>query len=162
MAATHFNRWYIGSSITMASHVGNLWLILCPLPASASEAAGAQVLDWGTNKDEYKSGDSVTGFIKIKNTGSTVIHDMTVSVKVLRQTLLGEIEVHHSDYNVADFIQDFRISPGESKEFRFPPTGQPPFTIPNTPLARGKYRFIGRLVTGGKDLGKIEKKIRIV
>ena len=146
----------------MIAYGSNFWFILCPTPISASEAAGAQVLDWGTNKDEYKLGDTVSGFIKIKNTGDTLIRDMTFSVKVLRQTLLGEIEVHHSDYNAADFLQDFHIPSGMTKEFQFPPEGQPPFTIPNTPLARGKYRFIGRLTTGGKDVGKVEKTIRIV
>lgn len=146
----------------MAACRRNLWLILCPTPFSASETSGAQILDWGTNKDEYKAGDTVSGFIKIKNMGSMVIRDMIVSVQVLRQTLLGEIEVHHSDYNVADFLRDFQIPPGLIKEFQFPPAGQPPFTIPNTPLARGKYRFIGRLSTDGKAIGKVEKTIKII
>ncbi|WP_424358852.1 hypothetical protein [Methanocella sp. MCL-LM] len=137
-------------------------LILSVLPASAGEAAAARIDGWGTNKDEYQAGDTVSGFIRIINEGATSIRDIEIEVRVVKETLVGGIEVHRKTYRAADFIRGFSIPPGETVLFHFPPAGQPPFTVPASALAKGKYHFTGRLMIGGKEFGRVEKRIRIV
>ena len=137
-------------------------LILSVLPVSAGEAVAARIDGWGTNKDEYRAGDAVTGFVRIRNEGSVPISDIDIEVRVVKETLLGGIEVHRKTYRASDFIQDFCIPPGEILMFHFPPVGQPPFIVPATSLARGKYHFTGRLTIGGTEIGRVEKKIQII
>lgn len=137
-------------------------LILCVLPASAGESATARVDGWGTNKDEYRAGDAVSGFVRIKNEGTAPILNIDIEVRVVKETLVGGIEVHRKTYRASDFVPGFSIPPGETVVFHFPPVGQPPFTVPDTPLARGKYLFTGQLMIGGKEFGRVEKRLRIV
>ena len=137
-------------------------LIFCALPASAGASPAARIDGWGTNKDEYRAGDAVSGFIRIRNEGSAPIRNIDVEVRVVKETLVGGIEVHRKTYRVSDFIPDFNVPPGETVIFHFPPAGQPPFTVPATSLARGKYHFTGRLTIDGAEIGRVEKRIRIV
>lgn len=137
-------------------------LILSVLPASTGDSAAARIDGWGTNKDEYIAGDAVSGFVRIKNEGMSPIRDIDIEVRVVKETLLGGIEVHRKTYRASDFIPGFEIPPGETLVFHFPPTGQPPFIVPATSLARGKYHFTGRLTIGGTEFGRVEKSIRIV
>lgn len=136
-------------------------LILCAQPAAAGETAVARIDGWGTNKDEYRAGDAVSGFVRVRNEGEAPIKNIDIEVRVVKETLVGGLEVHRKTYRAADFIPGFNIPPGETLVFHFPPADQPPFIVPATSLARGKYHFTARLTVGGKEFGRVEKRFRI-
>jgi uncharacterized membrane protein len=116
--------------------------------AEPFNTAKAEVVDWGSYKDEYKVGDTATADIAIKNTG-----DKDIQIVELK----GSIEM--------DFLGKFirligdsliipinKIGPGQTE--RFSQSGK----IPNFP---GKYRITVKVLADGQVIGDFQKIITV-
>ena len=118
--------------------------------------ANAQLVNYGTDKDTYKRGETANGYATIKNTGSTVIDTVTISAKVSRSMpLVGSLSVLSKDFKVTGL----NIKPGETKKVQF--SVNIPSTFSGFSTA-GSYDIKGNVLVNGKQLGSFSKHIKVV
>jgi hypothetical protein len=127
-----------------------LMLAASPSASAATPAPGAEaeVVDWGSDKDEYKVGETATVWVAIKNTGEKAIEKVEIRAGVEKEFLGSFVKLISDRLDVP--IE--RIGPGETRRFAHSAT------TPNFP---GKYRITVKVVVDGKDAGDYRKVIAI-
>ncbi len=124
--------------------------------STVSQATGAQLVGYGSDKDTYSRGDTAKGYIVIKNTGSTNINDVTVSASVARGVpLLGTISLGSKDFTIGGL----NIGPGETKRAEF--AVSIPGEVSGISTAGG-YDLKGNVLVGGQQIGSFSKHITVV
>jgi hypothetical protein len=123
--------------------------------ASGAPGVSAQLVSYGTDKDTYNRGDTANGYITLKNTGNSVINDVTVSVTVARSVpALGTASLGSKDYK----INDLNIQPGETKKAEFSVNIPSEFSGFST---AGNYDVNGNVLVGGNQVGSFSKQIKV-
>jgi len=118
--------------------------------------SSAELVAYGSDKDVYNRGDKATGFFTVKNTGNTVIKDVTVSVSVSRSVpLLGSLSLGSKDLT----ISDLNIKPGETKRSEFSIDIPKEFSGFST---AGTYKINGAVKVDGRSAGSFSKTIKVV
>lgn len=124
------------------------------LAASAQGNVNAAI-SYGTDKDVYNRGDTVNGYVEIKNTGNTVINEGTVSVSVSRNVpILGALKVASKDIS----LDSLNIKPGET--FRKDFSESVPAEYAGLSTA-GKYKVTATVTLEGKNIGTYTKDVEI-
>jgi len=109
----------------------------------------AEVVDWGSNKDQYNVGDKATAWISIKNTGDSEINSVEVRGGI-EKDFLGKFIKLISDRLT---VPIYRIRPGDTERYQY--SGQ----IPNFP---GRYRVKVKVLVEGEEIADVQKDITIV
>jgi len=123
---------------------------------SGSAGTSAVLVSYGTDKDTYKRGDSANGFITIKNTGSTVIDNIKISVSAARSVpVLGTLSLGNKDFT----ISGLNIKPGDTKKAEFTVNIPSQFSGFST---AGDYNINGNVLVGGNKIGSFSKHITVV
>ncbi len=123
--------------------------------AAADAAAPVQLVGYGTDRDTYSRGDTAHGYLTLKNTGSAVINDVTVSVSVSRSVpVLGTMSLGSKDYK----LTSLGIGPGETKKAEFSVSIPKEFHGFST---AGDYDVNGNVLVGGKQAGSFSKRIKV-
>lgn len=130
-----------------------------PVPAAMSTGSqagtSAQLANYGTDKDTFSRGEQATGFITIKNTGNTVINEVTTAVSVSRAVpVIGQTTLGSKDYT----FSDLNINPGETKRVEF--KADIPSEYKGVSTA-GDYTLQVTVRTGGAEVGSFTKTIKI-
>jgi hypothetical protein len=136
------------------------------IPSSPGEASAAtpgtiikpaaQVVSYGTDKDSYARGDRANGFIDLKNTGDSVINDVTVSAKVSRSVpILGSLSLGSKDFK----ISNMDIQPGKTRRATFTVDIPKEFSGIST---AGSYDISGDVFVNGVQAGSFSKHIKVV
>lgn len=126
--------------------------------AAISDNAGtsAQLVGYGTDKDTYHRGENANGYIAIKNTGSTVIDTVKVSVNAARSVpVLGTLSLGSKDFT----ISGLNIKPGETKKAQFSINIPSKFSGFST---AGDYDINGSVLVGGSNIGSFSKHVKVV
>ncbi|HTX43929.1 MAG TPA: hypothetical protein VMC61_04310 [Methanocella sp.] len=124
--------------------------------AMAVPSLEAQLVGYGTDKDTYSRGDTANGYITLKNTGSTAINDVTLSVSVARSVpLLGTMSLGSKDFKV----KGLNIRPGEAKKAEFSVDIPKEYRGFST---AGDYDVNGNVLVGGKPVGSFSKRIKVM
>jgi hypothetical protein len=127
-----------------------------PTGVGSNAATSAQLVNYGTDKDTYKRGETANGYATIKNTGNSVIDTVTISAKVSRSMpLVGSLSVLSKDFKVTGL----NIKPGETKKAQF--AVNIPSTFSGFSTA-GSYDINGNVLVNGKQVGSFSKHIRVV
>lgn len=124
---------------------------------SAASAAGNvnAAISYGTDKDVYNRGDTVNGYVEIKNTGNTVIKGGTVSVSVSRNVpILGSLKVASKDIT----LNNLNIRPGETMRKEFSESIPAEYAGLST---AGKYKVKATVTLDGKNIGTYSKDVEI-
>ncbi len=122
---------------------------------AAIPSTDAQLVGYGTDKDTYGRGDTANGYITLKNTGSTAINDVTVSVSVARSVpVLGTTTLGSKDYT----ITGLNIQPGETKNADFSVNIPKEYGGFST---AGDYDVNGNVLIGSKQVGSFSKRIKV-
>jgi hypothetical protein len=122
--------------------------------ASAPGDANAAI-SYGTDRDVYNRGDTVNGYVEIKNTGNTVINEGTVSVSVSRNVpILGTMKLGSRDIN----LNNLNIKPGETMRKDFSETIPAEYAGIST---AGKYKVTATVMLDGKNAGTYSKDVQI-
>jgi hypothetical protein len=122
--------------------------------ASAQDNVNAAI-SYGTDRDVYNRGDTVNGYVEIKNTGNTVINDGTITVSVSRNVpILGALKVASKDIS----LSSLNIRPGETMRKDFSESIPAEYAGLST---AGKYKVTARVTLEGKDIGTFTKDIEI-
>lgn len=124
---------------------------------SAASAAGNvnAAISYGTDKDVYNRGDTVNGYVEIKNTGNSVIHDGTVSVSVSRNVpILGALKVASKDIS----LNSLNIRPGETMRKEFSESIPAEYAGLST---AGKYKVTATVTLDGNNIGTYTKDVEI-
>jgi hypothetical protein len=124
---------------------------------SAASAPGDvnAVISYGTDRDMYNRGDTVNGYVEIKNTGNTVINGGTVSVSVSRNVpILGALKLGGKDIT----LNNLDIKPGETMRQEF--SEQVPAEYAGISTA-GKYGVTATVTLDGKNIGTYTKDVEI-
>lgn len=122
--------------------------------ASAPGDANAAI-SYGTDRDVYNRGDTVNGYVEIKNTGNTVINEGTVSVSVSRNVpILGTMKLGSRDIN----LNNLNIKPGETMRKDFSETIPAEYAGLST---AGKYKVTATVTLDGKNAGTYSKDVQI-
>jgi len=120
-----------------------------------TSGSAAQIMDYGTNKNTYKGGETATGHITIKNTGSTTIKDISTTATVYRNLpLLGNTAVLTQDYPVANQ----NIKPGETKRVDFSVTIPAEYAGMST---AGKYDLKVGVTADGQNIGSFTESVTV-
>ncbi len=115
----------------------------------------AQLVGYGTDKDTYSKGSTANGYIVLKNTGSTAINDVTVSVSVARSVpALGTASLGSKDFK----ISNLNIQPGETKKAEFSVNIPSEYSGFST---AGEYDVNGNVLVDGKNVGSFSKHIKV-
>jgi hypothetical protein len=124
---------------------------------SAATAPGNSnvAISYGTDKDVYNRGDTVNGYVEIKNTGNTVINGGTVSVGLSRNVpILGSMKLASKDIT----LDNLNIKPGDTMRKDFSETIPAEYAGIST---AGKYRVTATVTLDGKDAGTYTKDVQI-
>jgi len=159
-------RRYFNLLVSLALILIGTSMVLCGLhviPGEASAATqgtvvkpAAQVVSYGTDKDTYARGDTANGFIELKNTGDSIINDITVNAKVSRAVpLLGSLSLGSKDFKIAGL----NIPPGKTKKASFAVDIPKEFSGIST---AGSYDLSGTVYVNGVQAGTFSKHIRVV
>lgn len=115
----------------------------------------AQLVDYGTDKDTYKRGDTAATYIVIKNTGNVIINEATLNINVERYvSIIGYVSVQ----SPTTTLTDLNIKPGETKKAEYS------ITIPSDyegVSTAGKYRFTIDVIVWGKNIGQFQKEVTV-
>lgn len=123
--------------------------------ATGQQDTSAQLVNYGTDKDTFNRGEQATGFITIKNTGSTVINDVTTSVSASRELpVAGTATIGSKDYT----FSGLNINPGETKRVEF--KADIPAEYKGVSTA-GEYTLQVNVKTAGKEIGSFSKDVTI-
>jgi hypothetical protein len=124
--------------------------------ATTSGATSAQLVGYGTDKETYKAGETATGYIILKNTGSTVINDATLRLSVARSMgALGMTTLGSMDFS----LTDLGIKPGETKRADFSVKIPAQYAGFST---TGSYDLSGTVLANGKQVGTFTRHINVV
>ena len=125
-----------------------------PVPA-AQAAPSAQMVNYGTSSDTFKRGERASGFVTIKNTGTTPINDVTASVSAnAKLPVVGATRVGGKDYT----FNNLNIQPGETKRVEFAVDIPSEYKGVST---AGDYDLHVTLKTGGQDIGSFTKSVKV-
>gem|GEM_PF-4066319 len=113
-----------------------------------SDTTKAEVVDWGSYKDEYKVGDTATADIAIKNMGEKDIEIVELQGGI-EKDFLGKFIRLIGDSLI---IPINKIGPGQTE--RFSQSGK----IPNFP---GRYRITVKVLADGQVIGDFQKIITV-
>jgi hypothetical protein len=119
-------------------------LIAVPPPGPAK----AEVVDWGSDKDEYKVGDTATARLSIKNTGGTDISNVQLYGSIEKEFLGKFIRLIGDSITAPIGV----IKPGQTESIK--QSGK----IPNFP---GRYRINVKVMADGEDIGNFQKVITV-
>lgn len=127
-----------------------------PLPTPVQPVVkSARLVDYGTDKDTYKRGDTAVAYIVIKNTGTVPINEATLKIKVERYvSVVGYVNVQ----SPTTTLTDLNIKPGETKRAEYL------IAIPNDYegiSTAGKYRFTIDVLVWGSDIGNFHKEATV-
>lgn len=126
------------------------------VPTAHATAVNADIVDYGTDKDTYNRGDTAKGYITLKNTGNSVINDVTISVSIARSVpALGSTSLGSKDFKVTGL----NIQPGETKKAEYSVSIPSEFGGFST---AGDYNVNGKAIVGGKDVGSFSKSIKVL
>jgi hypothetical protein len=129
-------------------------MIVTVSAASVPGDANAAI-SYGTDRDVYNRGDTVNGYVEIKNTGNTAINDGTVSVSVSRNLpILGSMRLGGKDIN----LNNLNIRPGETMRKDFSETIPAEYAGIST---AGKYEVTATVTLDGKNAGTYSKNVQI-
>lgn len=125
-------------------------------PTEGAQVPKAEILDHGTDKGTYNRGEKATGYITIRNSGSTTINDITTSVSLRRSLAgVGVVTVGSKDYTV----KDLNIQPGQTKRIEFSADIPKEYAGMST---AGDYDLNVKVTTGGKDIGSFKESVKVV
>lgn len=131
--------------------------VLMTVSEPRASTGPAEIMEWGTDRDEYRAGDTPRAYVVIRNTGSYAIRDATARITVSRKTLLGSIMLAKDrEFKASTLIPGFDLPPGRSKRFEVCP-----FQIPYTSLAKGTYELKADILIGNRSIGTISKTIKV-
>jgi hypothetical protein len=126
------------------------------VPTAGAGTQKADIVSYGTDKDTYNRGDNANGYITLKNTGNTVINDVTISVTAARSVpVLGSTTLGSKDFQVSGL----NIQPGETKKAEY--TVNIPAEYQGFSTA-GDYQVNGKVSIGGNEIGSFSKSIKVV
>jgi hypothetical protein len=129
--------------------------IVAAVSAAPAPGDANAVISYGTDRDVYNRGDTVNGYVEIKNTGNTVINDGTVSVSVSRNVpILGSMRVGGKDIA----LNNLNIRPGETMRKDFSETIPAEYAGFST---AGKYGVTATVTLDGKNAGTYTKDVQI-
>jgi len=115
----------------------------------------AQLVDYGTDKDTYKPGDTAITYIVIKNSGTVPITEATLNIKVERYvSVIGYVNVQ----NPTTTLTGLGIGPGETKRLEYS------ISIPGDyegVSTSGKYRFTIDVLVWGNQIGEFTKEVTV-
>ncbi|WP_424359348.1 hypothetical protein [Methanocella sp. MCL-LM] len=122
---------------------------------TGQQGMSAQLVNYGTDKDTFTRGEQATGFVTIKNTGSSVINDVTTSVTASRAVpVVGQTTLGSKDYT----FSNLNINPGETKRVEF--KADIPAEYKGVSTA-GDYTLQVTIRTGGTEIGSFSKTVKI-
>jgi hypothetical protein len=119
-------------------------LIAVPPPGSVK----AEVVDWGSDKDEYMVGDTATARFEIKNIGASDIDKVELYGSIEKNFLGKFIRLIGDRITVPIGV----IKPGGTE--RIEQSGK----IPNFP---GTYRINVKVIADGEEIGNFQKVIKV-
>lgn len=133
--------------------------VATPAPTAAAvtgtSGTSAQLVNYGTDKDTFNRGEQATGYMTIKNTGSTVINDVTTSVSARKAVpVVGETTLGSKDYT----FNNLDIKPGETKRVEFK------VDIPSEYMGvstAGDYTINVNVKTGATEIGSFSQTVKI-
>jgi hypothetical protein len=132
-----------------------LGALVVTVSAAAAPGNANVAISYGTDRDVYNRGDTVNGYVEIKNTGSTVINDGTISVSVSRNVpILGAMRLGGKDIT----LNNLNIRPGETMRKDFSETIPAEFAGLST---AGRYRVTATVTLDGKNAGTFTKDVEI-
>jgi uncharacterized membrane protein len=125
-------------------------------PAPATQGApSAQLVNYGTSSDTFKRGERASGFVTIKNTGTTPINEVTASVSAsAKLPVIGATRVGGKDYT----FDNLNIQPGETKRVEFAVDIPSEYRGVST---AGDYDLQVTMKTGGRDIGSFTKSVKV-
>jgi uncharacterized membrane protein len=109
---------------------------------------GAEVVDWGSYKDEYKVGETATARLAIKNTGDRDIDRVELQGSIEKE-FLGKFIRLIGDRMAMPIGA---IKPGQTE------TIEQSGKIPNFP---GRYRISVKVIADGREIGSFQKTIAV-
>jgi hypothetical protein len=140
------------SIIAITISLGAMAVLVSAVSAQGNVNAA---ISYGTDKNVYNRGDTVNGYVEIKNTGNTVINDGTVSVSVSRNVpILGALKVASKDIS----LNSLNIKPGETMRKDFSESIPAEYAGLST---AGKYKVTATVTLDGKNIGTYTKDIEI-
>ena len=123
--------------------------------ATGTQTAAGQLVGYGTDKDTFSRGEQATGYIQVKNTGNTMINDITASISASAKVpVVGQTTLGTKDYT----FSNLNIQPGETKRIEF--KADIPSDVKGVSTA-GDYSLHATIKAGGTDLGSFSKDIKI-
>ncbi len=127
-----------------------------PLPTAVLPVVkSAALVDYGTDKDAYRRGDTAVAYMVIKNTGTVPVDEATLNVKVERYvSIVGYVPVQ----SPTTTLTGLNITPGETKRAEYL------ITIPGDyegVSTAGKYRFTIDVVVWGSKIGSFQKEVTV-
>lgn len=127
-------------------YISHFILILSAVPPV--KTARAEVVDWGSDKDEYSVGDTATARLAIKNAGDTGITMIELYGSIEKEFLGKFIRL------IGDrlMVPVNGIKPGQTEKIE--QSGK----IPNFP---GRYRINVRVIVDGQEIGSFQKIINV-
>jgi len=145
-----------GLHMTPASSILEMPATALSTSTTGTAMSSAELVAYGSDKDVYNRGDKATGFFSVKNTGNTVIKDVTVSVSVSRSVpILGSLSLGSRDIT----IPNLNIKPGEMKRSEFSIEIPKEFSGFST---AGTYKMNGDVKVDGRNAGSFSKTIKVI
>lgn len=118
-------------------------------------SANAVITGCGTDKDAYSRGDKVTTFITIKNTGNTVIKDISLNLSIAKYLpLFGTKNAFGTDF----MMKGLDIQPGETRDVEVSERIPEGFHGIST---NGKYALKIKVRVEDRDIGGMKKTITV-
>ncbi|HMK45404.1 MAG TPA: hypothetical protein VK436_02155 [Methanocella sp.] len=144
----------IGTSAAPAPSVIAAPAQLDAMAADPQKVSG-QLVDYGTSRDSFRRGEKATGYMTIKNTGNTVINDVTASVSAGRSVpVIGSVRVGSMDYP----FTGLDIQPGEIKRVEF--SVDIPSEYKGVSTA-GDYTLSVSVKTGDVAIGSFSRNLKV-
>jgi hypothetical protein len=123
--------------------------------AVGTPGTSAQLVNYGTDKATFNRGEQATGYMTIKNTGSSVINDVTTSVSASKAVpVVGQTTLGSKDYT----FNNLNIQPGETKRVEF--KADIPSEYKGVSTA-GDYTIHVTAKTGSTEIGSFDKTVKI-
>jgi hypothetical protein len=122
--------------------------------ASPKPESGANLADWGTDREIYARNATATGWVNVTNTGKAPIDQIDFSIAIKRTVLFIPVEKTFS-YNATRLD----IRPGETKKVQFSQTIPAEYSGVST---AGDYQFVVTASIAGEEVGSFSKDISVV
>ncbi len=130
--------------------------IVFPMPSPVvSPVTSAQLVEGYTDKGTYNKGDTASGIVVLKNTGTTVINNVTVEVTAYKlMPVVGYVQIGSKSVT----LNSLAIPPGVVKKL------DKKVKIPGKYkgiVAAGDYKVDVKLSTGGVQIGSFTSYITV-